>query len=62
MEDDYLEYEKDTKSLKSINLDDFSVKELKEYIDQLNIEKERVSKEIEKKMKLKVDADKFFKW
>ena len=59
--DDYLEYEKDTKSLKSINLDDFSVKELKEYIDQLNIEKERVSKEIEKKMKLKVDADKFFK-
>jgi len=61
MEDDYLEYEKDTKSLKSINLDDFSVKELKEYIDQLNIEKERVSKEIEKKMKLKVDADKFFK-
>ena len=62
MEDDYLEYEKDTKSLKSINLDDFSVKELKEYIDQLNSEKERVSKEIEKKMKLKVDADKFFKW
>ena len=62
MEDDYLEYEKDTKSLKSINLDDFSVKELKEYIDQLIIEKERVSKEIEKKMKLKVDADKFFKW
>ena len=61
MEDNYLEYEKDTKSLKSINLDDFSVKELKEYIDQLNIEKERVSKEIEKKMKLKVDADKFFK-
>ena len=61
MEDDYLEYEKDTKSLKSINLDDFSVKELKEYIDQLNSEKERVSKEIEKKMKLKVDADKFFK-
>tara|TARA_Y100001970_G_C13665142_1_gene570252 strand:+ start:100 stop:285 length:186 start_codon:yes stop_codon:yes gene_type:complete len=61
MEDDYLEYEKDTKSLKSINLDDFSVKELKEYIDQLIIEKERVSKEIEKKMKLKVDADKFFK-
>ena len=59
--EDYLEYEKDTKSLKSINLDDFSVKELKEYIDQLNIEKERVSKEIEKKMKLKVDADKFFK-
>ena len=31
--DDYLEFEKDTKVLKLINLDDFSVEDLKEYIE-----------------------------
>ena len=61
MVDDYLEYEKDTKSLKSINLDDLSVKELKEYIEQLNEEVNRVNKEIEKKLKLQADAGKYFK-
>ena len=30
--DDYLEFEKDTKTIKSINLDDFSVEDLKEFI------------------------------
>ena len=61
MVDDYLEYEKDTKSLKSFNLDDLSVKELKEYIEQLNEEIKRVNKEIEKKLKLQADAGKYFK-
>ena len=32
---DFLEFEKETKAIKSINLDDFSIEELKDYIDQL---------------------------
>ena len=59
--DDYLEFEKDTKALKSINLDDFSVEELKEYIDQLKKEIERVKEDLEKKLKYQVDAEKYFK-
>ena len=38
--DDYLEFENDTKALKSINLDDFSIEELKKYIEQLKKEKQ----------------------
>tara|TARA_Y100000590_G_C15532158_1_gene943614 strand:- start:125 stop:307 length:183 start_codon:yes stop_codon:yes gene_type:complete len=59
--DDYLEFEKDTKSLKSINLDDFSVAELKLYINQLNEEIRRVDAEIEKKQKTQKEAEKYFK-
>ena len=59
--DDYLEFEKDTKALKSINLDDFSIQDLKEYIGQLNKEIERVKCEVEKKLKSQVDAEKYFK-
>ena len=59
--DDYLEFEKDTRSLKSINLDDFSVAELKLYINQLNEEIRRVDAEIEKKQKTQKEAEKYFK-
>ena len=47
--DDYLEFEKDTKTIKSINLDDFSVEDLNEYIEQLKKEIDRVKSELEKK-------------
>ena len=47
--DDYLEFEKDTKLLKSINLDDFSTEDLKKYIEQLKKEILRVEIESEKK-------------
>ena len=40
--DDYLEFENDTKALKSINLDDFSIEDLKKNIEQLKTEIERV--------------------
>ena len=40
--DDFLEFEKDTKLLKSINLDDFSIEDLREYIEQLKREIVRV--------------------
>ena len=59
--DDYLEFVKDTKVLKSINLDDFSIQDLKEYIGQLNKEIERVKSEVEKKLKSQIDAEKYFK-
>ncbi len=59
--DDFLEFDKETKALKSINLDDFSVEDLKEYINELNIELARVKKETEKKIKIQSKADSFFK-
>jgi len=59
--DDYLEFEKDTKVLKSINLDDFSVEDLKEYTDQLKNEIERVEIELNKKLKSHTEAEKYFK-
>ena len=59
--DDYLEIEKDTKTLKSINLDDFSIEDLKDYIEQLKKEIERVKNELEKKQKSQIEAEKYFK-
>ena len=59
--DDYLEIEKDTKTLKSINLDDFSIEDLKDYIEQLKKEIERVKNELEKKLKSQIEAEKYFK-
>ena len=61
MEDDYLEYEKKTKSLKSINLENFSIEDLKEYNMQLENEINRVEIEIDKKLNLQKDAEKYFK-
>ena len=59
--DDYLEFEKDTKAIKSINLDDFSIEDLKEYIEQLEKEIKRVNQELKKKLKLQLEAEKYFK-
>ena len=59
--DDYLEFEKDTKALKSIKLDDLSTDELHKYIKQLNNEIERVKEEIEKKINTQTEAEKYFK-
>lgn len=59
--DDYLEFEKETKALKSLNLDDFSIDDLKNYIVQLTNEINRVNIEVEKKIKSQNNAEKFFK-
>jgi len=59
--DDFLEIEKDTKLLKSINLDDFSIEDLEEYIKQLKREIERVKVDLEKKQKTQIEAEKYFK-
>tara|TARA_B100001540_G_C15612093_1_gene553558 strand:- start:193 stop:375 length:183 start_codon:yes stop_codon:yes gene_type:complete len=58
---DYLEFEQENKALKSINLDDFSLEELNEYIVDLKNEIERVKAEIVKKSDSKTEAEKFFK-
>tara|TARA_B100001245_G_C22591208_1_gene293373 strand:+ start:267 stop:449 length:183 start_codon:yes stop_codon:yes gene_type:complete len=59
--DDYLEFEKNTKALKSIDLDSFSVEDLEEYIQQLSNEIERVKKELDKKLESQAEAKKYFK-
>ena len=58
---DFLEFEKETKAIKSIDLDDFSVEDLKEYIDELKKELDRVKAEMKKKLKLQLEAQKLFK-
>ena len=58
---DYLEFELENKALKSINLDDFSLEELNDYIVDLKNEIERVKAEIVKKSDSKTEAEKFFK-
>ena len=59
--DNYLEFDSNKKTLKSINLDDFSVEDLKEYIAVLMLEVKRAKEEEEKKIKIKTEALKFFK-
>ena len=58
---DFLEFDDVKKSVKSINLDDFSVEDLREYIKDLEKEKKRVDLEIKKKNNLQEEAKKFFK-
>ena len=59
--DDFLEFDSDKKVVKSINLDDFSVEDLREYINELENEIKRAEAEVIKKNKLQLEAQKFFK-
>ena len=59
--DDFLEFDDEKKSVKSINLDDFSVEDLKKYIKELEDEKIRTEHEIKKKNNLQEEAKKYFK-
>ena len=58
---DFLEFDDVKKSVKSINLDDFSVEDLRKYIKELEEEKKRTVLEIKKKNNLQEEAKKFFK-
>ncbi len=58
---DFLEFNDEKKSIKSINLDDFSVEDLRKYIKELEEEKKRAELEIVKKNNLQEEAKKFFK-
>ena len=58
---DFLEFEDEKISVKSINLDDFSVEDLRKYIKELEDEKKRTELEMKKKNSLLEEAKKFFK-
>jgi uncharacterized small protein (DUF1192 family) len=58
---EFLEYEENKKSIKSLNLDDFSVEDLDKYTSELKDEIDRVNIEKVKKKKLISEAENIFK-
>ena len=58
---DFFEIDENQKTVRILNLDDFSVEELESYISELENEILRVQGEINKKKNLKLNAEKFFK-
>ena len=58
---DFFEVDEKQKTVKILNLDDFSVEDLQNYISELQIEILRAQDEIKKKKNLKLNAEKFFK-
>ena len=58
---DFFEVDGKQKTVKILNLDDFSVEDLQNYISELQTEILRVQDEIKKKENLKLNAEKFFK-
>ena len=58
---EFLEYEENKKSIKSLNLDDFSIEDLDKYISELNDEIEKVNMERVKKKRLISEAENIFK-
>ena len=57
----FIEFDENTKAIKSISLEDFSVEDLEEYILNLVNEQESAKEEIKKRLKTKEEAQKFFK-
>ena len=58
---DFFEVDEKQKTVKILNLDDFSVEDLQKYVFELENEIIRVKDEIKKKANLKLNAEKFFK-
>jgi len=58
---DFFEVDEKQKTVKILNLDDFSVEDLQNYISELQAEILRAQDEIKKKENLKLNAEKFFK-
>ena len=58
---DFFEVDEKQKTVKILNLDDFSIEDLQNYISELQTEILRVQDEIKKKENLKLNAEKFFK-
>tara|TARA_B100000902_G_scaffold171597_1_gene165876 strand:+ start:208 stop:390 length:183 start_codon:yes stop_codon:yes gene_type:complete len=58
---DFFEVDEKQKTVKILNLDDFSVEDLQNYISELQTEILRVQDEIKKKESLKLNAEKFFR-
>ena len=58
---DFFEIDEKQKTVKILNLDDFSIEDLNNYVSELQTEIIRVKDEINKKKNLKLNAEKFFK-
>ena len=58
---DFFEIDEKQKTVKILNLDDFSIEDLQNYISELQTEIQRVKEEIIKKENFKLNAEKFFK-
>ena len=58
---EFLEYEESKKSIKYLNLDDFSIEDLDKYISELKNEIDRVNTEKAKKKKIISEAENMFK-
>ena len=58
---DFFEVDEKQQTVKILNLDDFSIEDLQNYISELQTEILRVQDEIKKKENLKLNAEKFFK-
>ena len=58
---DFFEVDEKQKTVKILNLDDFSVEDLQNYISELQTEILRAQDEIKNKKDLKLNAEKFFK-
>ena len=58
---DFFKVDEKQKTVKILNLDDFSVEDLQNYISELQTEILRVQDDIKKKENLKLNAEKFFK-
>ena len=58
---EFLEYDENKKSVKSLNLDDLSVEDLDKYISELKDEIERVKMEKDKKKSLIIEAENIFR-
>ena len=58
---DFFEVDEKQKTVKILNLDDFSIEDLQNYISELQTEILRVKDEIKKKENSKLNAEKFFK-
>ena len=58
---DLLEFDEEKKTVKSINLDDFSVEDLVDYLNDLKKEIKRTEDELKKKNNFQKEAEKYFK-
>ena len=58
---EFLEYEENKKSVKCLNLDDFSIEDLDKYTLELKEEIDRVNLEKVKKEKIIIEAESIFK-
>ena len=57
----FFEVDEKHKTIKILNLDEFSIEDLNNYIEELNKEILRVKSELQKKNSVKKEAEDFFK-